>query len=378
MTTPADAPDDAAAIPASALGKPLVLVVDDQLANVQAVGSLLARSDLDVMPALSGEQALARLAQRAPDLILLDMMMPGMDGFEVCRRLRGDARHAAIPIIFLTAANERHLLVRAFAAGAVDYVTKPFVAEELLARVRTHIDLKRSRDHLARIARECNDLTQIVAHDLKSPLSSIRFSALMLLQRLASDDRLRSLAESIRESADDALRFVHDYLEQWAEGELKRRFERVPLDLSVLVRRVAERMQPAATSRGLVIAINALPSDPVFADWTAVSHVIENLISNAIKYGPADDRIDIEVGPGAPGMVRVAVCDRGPGLSEQAQKQLFQRYVRLGKRAAEDSSGLGLAIAKQDISQLGGHLWFESREGGGAVFAFDLPVAAVE
>ncbi|MBL0040465.1 MAG: hybrid sensor histidine kinase/response regulator [Xanthomonadales bacterium] len=378
MTTPADAPDDAAAIPASALGKPLVLVVDDQLANVQAVGSLLARSDLDVMPALSGEQALARLAQRAPDLILLDMMMPGMDGFEVCRRLRGDARHAAIPIIFLTAANERHLLVRAFAAGAVDYVTKPFVAEELLARVRTHIDLKRSRDHLARIARECNDLTQIVAHDLKSPLSSIRFSALMLLQRLASDDRLRSLAESIRESTDDALRFVHDYLEQWAEGELKRRFERVPLDLSVLVRRVAERMQPAATSRGLVIAINALPSDPVFADWTAVSHVIENLISNAIKYGPADDRIDIEVGPGAPGMVRVAVCDRGPGLSEQAQKQLFQRYVRLGKRAAEDSSGLGLAIAKQDISQLGGHLWFESREGGGAVFAFDLPVAAVE
>jgi signal transduction histidine kinase len=209
-------------------------------------------------------------------------------------------------------------------------------------------------------------------------LSSIRFSALMLLQRLASDDRLRSLAESIRESTDDALRFVHDYLEQWAEGELKRRFERVPLDLSVLVRRVAERMQPAATSRGLVIAINALPSDPVFADWTAVSHVIENLISNAIKYGPADDRIDIEVGPGAPGMVRVAVCDRGPGLSEQAQKQLFQRYVRLGKRAAEDSSGLGLAIAKQDISQLGGHLWFESREGGGAVFAFDLPVAAVE
>lgn len=378
MTTPADAPDDAAAVPASALGKPLVLVVDDQLANVQAVGSLLARSDLDVMPALSGEQALARLAQRAPDLILLDMMMPGMDGFEVCRRLRGDARHAAIPIIFLTAANERHLLVRAFAAGAVDYVTKPFVAEELLARVRTHIDLKRSRDHLARIARECNDLTQIVAHDLKSPLSSIRFSALMLLQRLASDDRLRSLAESIRESTDDALRFVHDYLEQWAEGELKRRFERVPLDLSVLVRRVAERMQPAATSRGLVIAINALPSDPVFADWTAVSHVIENLISNAIKYGPADDRIDIEVGPGAPGMVRVAVCDRGPGLSEQAQKQLFQRYVRLGKRAAEDSSGLGLAIAKQDISQLGGHLWFESREGGGAVFAFDLPVAAVE
>ena len=311
MTTPADAPDDAAAIPASALGKPLVLVVDDQLANVQAVGSLLARSDLDVMPALSGEQALARLAQRAPDLILLDMMMPGMDGFEVCRRLRGDARHAAIPIIFLTAANERHLLVRAFAAGAVDYVTKPFVAEELLARVRTHIDLKRSRDHLARIARECNDLTQIVAHDLKSPLSSIRFSALMLLQRLASDDRLRSLAESIRESTDDALRFVHDYLEQWAEGELKRRF-------------------------------------------------------------------DIEIGPGAPGMVRVAVCDRGPGLSEQAQKQLFQRYVRLGKRAAEDSSGLGLAIAKQDISQLGGHLWFESREGGGAVFAFDLPVAAVE
>ena len=364
------------AIPGPSLAKPLVLVVDDQAANVQAVGALLAQNELDVMPALSGEQALQRLQQRAPDLILLDMMMPGMDGFEVCRRLRADARHAAIPIVFLTAANERHLLVRAFAAGAVDYVTKPFVAEELLARVRTHIDLKRSRDHLARIARECNDLTQIVAHDLKSPLSSIRFSALMLLQRLSADDRLRDLAESIRDSSEDALRFIHDYLEQWAEGELKRRFERVPLDLGVLVRHVLERMQPAAASRNQVLDLHVQPGDPAYADGTAVAHVVENLVSNAIKYGPADARIDIEVGPGAPGMVRVAVCDRGPGLSESAQKQLFQRYVRLGRRAAEHSSGLGLAIAKQDITQLGGHLWFEPREGGGAVFAFDLPAVA--
>lgn len=355
--------------------KPLVLVVDDQVANVQTVGALLAQNALDVMPALSGEQALQRLQQRAPDLILLDMMMPGMDGFEVCARVRSDARHAGIPIIFLTAANERHLLVRAFAAGAVDYVTKPFVAEELLARVRTHVDLKRSRDHLARIARECNDLTQIVAHDLKSPLSSIRFSAMMLLQRLAQDDRLRSLAESIRDGSDDALRFIQGYLEQWAEGELKRRFECVPLDLAVVVRNVAERMQPAAASRGLVLNVNARPCDPVFADWTAVTHVIENLVSNAIKYGPADAVVDIEVGPGAPGMARVAVCDRGPGLDEAAQKRLFQRYVRLGNRDNTLSSGLGLAIAKQDISQLGGHLWFEPREGGGAVFAFDLPLA---
>ena len=369
-------PDAIAPAPKPNPAKPLVLVVDDQAANVQAVGALLAQNDLDVMPALSGEQALQRLQQRAPDLILLDMMMPGMDGFEVCRRLRADPRHAAVPIVFLTAASERHLLVRAFAAGAVDYVTKPFVAEELLARVRTHIDLKRSRDHLARIARECNDLTQIVAHDLKSPLSSIRFSALMLLQRLAADDRLRDLAESIRDSSDDALRFIHDYLEQWAEGELKRRFERAPLDLGVLVRRVVERMQPAAASRNQALVLHAQPCDPAHADATAVAHVVENLVSNAIKYGPADARIDLEVGPGAPGMVRVAVCDRGPGLSEAAQKQLFQRYVRLGRRAAEHSSGLGLAIAKQDISQLGGHLWFEPREGGGAVFAFDLPVLA--
>ncbi len=369
-------PDAIAPAPAPNPAKPLVLVVDDQAANVQAVGALLAQNDLDVMPALSGEQALQRLQQRAPDLILLDMMMPGMDGFEVCRRLRADPRHAAVPIVFLTAASERHLLVRAFAAGAVDYVTKPFVAEELLARVRTHIDLKRARDHLARIARECNDLTQIVAHDLKSPLSSIRFSALMLLQRLAADDRLRDLAESIRDSSDDALRFIHDYLEQWAEGELKRRFERAPLDLGVLVRRVVERMQPAAASRNQALVLHAQPCDPAHADATAVAHVVENLVSNAIKYGPADARIDLEVGPGAPGMVRVAVCDRGPGLSEAAQKQLFQRYVRLGRRAAEHSSGLGLAIAKQDISQLGGHLWFEPREGGGAVFAFDLPVLA--
>ena len=165
------------------LDSSLILIVDDQPTNIQTVGAHLTAAGFDVMPALSGEQAMQRIGARLPDLILLDLLMPAMDGFEVLALLRKDPKTAALPVIVLTAMHDRELLVRAFTSGAVDYVTKPFVVEELLARVRTHLELKRTRDHLARIAKEQAELTQIVAHDLKSPLSNIQFSTQMLQQK---------------------------------------------------------------------------------------------------------------------------------------------------------------------------------------------------
>src|SRR5688572_14392244 len=140
---------------------PTVLVVDDQEPNLRLVGTVLTQAGYDVMPALTGEQALARIKARVPDVALLDMLMPGMDGFQLAERLRDDERTADVPIIFLTASNEREGLVRAFESGAVDYLTKPFVAEELVARVRTHLELKLVKDHLARIAREREELAAL-------------------------------------------------------------------------------------------------------------------------------------------------------------------------------------------------------------------------
>lgn len=355
----------------------LILVVDDQPANIQAVGALLSNSGFEVMPALSGEQALARCAQRRPDLILLDMLMPGMSGLDVCARLRADPVLADLPVIFLTAAHERDALVRAFQSGAVDYVSKPFVAEELLARVRTHVELKRTRDQLVRIARECTELTQLVAHDLKSPLSSIQFSASMMLRQGATrPERITELAENVQSSAGSALRFIEGYLEQWAEGELKRRVQLGAVPLTEVVTEALRGITAAAELRGMNITVFHQGALSVQADHTAVKHVLVNLLSNAVRYADAGEVIEVRSGPGRPGFGKVMVLDRGPGIAAAEQQLLFRRYVRLGKaERTPDSSGLGLAISKQEISQLGGHLWYEDRPGGGAIFAFELPLA---
>lgn len=364
-------------------GAALILVVDDQLSNIQTVGTLLSQSGYDVMPATSGDQALQRAKLRRPDLMLLDMLMPGMDGFEVCQRWRSDPDLAAIPIIFLTAAIDRDFLVRAFDSGAVDYVTKPFVSEELLARVRTHIELKRARDHLKRYATECTELTQIVAHDLKNPLSSIQFSA-MLMRRdpPPTPERMQRLVSIVLSSSSEALSFVQQYLGRWADGELQRHQNVETFELAPMVEEALNEFSPVAEIKGmrLLLERSDMPDDLILrvrADRMASGHILNNLISNAIKYGAGSSDIQIQFGNGHPGFARIDVLDRGPGISVSDQEKLFRRYVRLGTSTDNEntSSGLGLAISKQEASQMGGDLWYTARAGGGACFSFELPLA---
>lgn len=356
---------------------PVVLVVDDQEPNLRLVGTVLTQAGYEVLPALNGEQALARVRARVPDVALLDMLMPGMDGFALAERLRADPRTASVPIIFLTAAHERERLVRAFESGAVDYVTKPFVAEELIARVRTHLELKLARDHLARVAREREELAALVAHDLKNPLSSIRFAAELLARDEPTPERIRQLTDVVLTSTDKALSVIKRYLEQRAEGELLRRFQRVPLRLDEALAQSLARFEVHARAKGISLIALELTPTLALADPGVVAHVTDNLLSNALKYSPPGGEVAVASGRGAPGMARGLVLDRGPGVSRADQQQLFQRFVRLAARptGAESSSGLGLALAKQDVTQMGGDLWYEDRPGGGAVFAFDLPLA---
>jgi len=151
-----------------------VLIVDDVTKNLQVVGTILRTAGLAVIAATSGTEALEGARLQPPDLILLDLMMPVMDGLEVCRRLKADPLTAQIPVIFLTASNEMEHLVAGFQAGAVDYVTKPFNPPELLARVRTHLELKQARQRLREMNDEKNEFMGIAAHDLRSPLTALK------------------------------------------------------------------------------------------------------------------------------------------------------------------------------------------------------------
>ena len=356
--------------------EPLVLVVDDQEANLQLLGTVLTQAGYEVIPALNAEQAIARIDGEEPDLALLDLMMPGVDGLELAKRLHAREGTEELPMIMLTASHEREQMIRAFDAGFVDFVTKPFVAKELLARVRTHVELKRSRDRLARVARERRDLLSLVAHDLKNPFSSIRFSA-DLLRECRDDEQRRQLTQLIERAAAEGLELIQRNLESQADAELQRGFTPQACRVDEAVAWLLQRFEVQAAAKEIRVGHELAPDLVVQADLGALQGVLSNLLSNALKYSPSGRAVEIVAARAGP-QVRIAVRDRGPGIGEADRQDLFRRFVRLGNKptAGESSTGIGLALAKQDARQMGGDLWFEPRNGGGSVFVLELPAAS--
>jgi two-component system, sensor histidine kinase and response regulator len=355
-----------------------ILVVDDQPANLRAVSALLTRHGYEVFTAGRGEEALTVASASVPDLLLLDMMMPGMDGFELLGQLRLRPEWQRLPAIFLTAAQDRELLLRAFDAGAVDYVTKPFMPEELLARVNAHIGLKLTRDRLERVARERQELVNLVAHDLKNPLSSVLFASDVLRNDACKPERVPRYLEMIHQSAGDAIGYIRRYLELQAAHNGERQSAGV-VSLSEVLGWLVERYELQLESRGMRLEIAGERHDAQIAiDGMVLRQVAENLITNAMKYAPGSV-VQLSVRAGSPGYRQLHVEDRGPGIAPSRQRELFKPFTRLSDGNPDGlSSGLGLSLARQIIAGAGGQLWYEDREGGGARFVVELPVALEE
>ena len=359
---------------------PLVMVVDDEAINVELISSLLTERGYDVEPALSGEQALQRSTIRRPDLAIFDLKMPGMDGIALCRQFRETPELAAVPVIFVTGTADEEALVSCFEAGAVDFLNKPILVAELLQRVRTHLELKFSRDRLVLKARDCDTLTAMVAHDLKSPLASIRFSVQMLLDEPAlGEERLQDLLNSLVESTDRTLYFIDDFLNRNAAASMVSLDSFGPFDLREIVSALVARFDLFGNEKKIRVKLAAGNPLEAFGDALAAEHVVENLLSNALKFAPPGSRVDVTAEQGNPGSVRVRVLDRGPGISAADRQRLFQRYTRLSASptSGESSTGLGLSIAKQLAEAMHGSLTYEPRQGGGSVFAFEMPTRPV-
>jgi two-component system sensor histidine kinase/response regulator len=353
-----------------------ILVVDDQAANVQILGTMLGAQGYEIVPAADGLTALKRIAVRPPDLILLDLLMPAMDGFEVCRRIKAEPGWRDIPVIFLSAADDKELIVRALDSGGVDFVTKPFSHAELLCRVRTQIALKATRDRLAQIAEDKDELIGILAHDLKNSLGGINMSAELLHGRVdkLNDPRLIKLAENLLHTSAQSLAFVKEYLANAASDQ-----GFVPkLDVVNLVdaaSRVIGRYQDAANRKQLQIQTEFTDSNAiVFADSSALDQVLDNLLSNALKFSPPGRHIFVLVRP-VDHSVECVVRDEGPGFTAADKVRMFRRYGRLSARptAGEPSTGLGLSIVLKLMRSMNGTLTCESTEGNGAAFTCRLP-----
>lgn len=350
-----------------------ILVVDDQQANLRVVGMLLSRQGYHVLTADSGPRALEICENDPPDLVLLDMMMPGMDGFQVMEEMRAGAAPPSLPVVFVTAAQDRDLLLRAFDAGAVDYVTKPFLPEELLARVSAHVGLKLTRDRLERVAREREELVNLVAHDLKNPLSSVLFASEMLISGATRPERVPRYMSMIHESATDALGYIRQYLESQSRKDEQAIEQQA--SLAGTIEWLVQRYEFQLEARGIRVDVRRPPPDVhVRIDERVLRQVSENLVTNAMKYAP-DSELTIAGVPGAPGYWRLVVADRGPGIPAAKQRELFKPFVRLHEGDDDISSGLGLSLAKQIVQNAGGQLWHESRKNGGARFVIELPQA---
>ncbi|HWX23339.1 MAG TPA: hybrid sensor histidine kinase/response regulator [Candidatus Binatia bacterium] len=357
-----------------------LLVVDDQESNIQVVGAALGKLGFEILPATGGLQAFQRLAIRRPDLILLDLLMPEMDGFEVCRRIRENPEWAEIPIIFLSSADDKGLIVRALESGGVDYITKPFNHAELVTRVRTHLALKAARDALKQLAEDRDELLGILTHDLKNHLGGMDMSAQLLRDRTEAmaDPKLRLMAENISHSSSQMLAFVKEFLAN-ASADHGLSIKPQSISLKEAASRVVQQHREAAKRKQLVFH-TALEGDGalVQADPAALNQVLDNLLSNAIKFSPPGKQIRVTCLPGAR-YVECQVQDEGPGFSENDKTRMFRRYGRLSARptGGEPSTGLGLSIVKKLVLAMHGELACQSTPGSGATFAFRLPRAGV-
>lgn len=366
---------------------PIILVVDDIQTNIQVVGGILNEAGYEVMPATSGKQALERIQTQLPDLILLDFMMPEVNGIEVCKLLKANVRTKKIPVIFLTASNEMEHLVQAFAVGAVDYVTKPFRGEELLARVRTHLELKKAREALFKYSErlremneEKNEFLGIVAHDLRSPLSNIVSSAnLALTDREMNREQLEEFLEIIQASAQHMIHLVENLMDVNAIEQGRFKIDIAPCELGELIRGVTSNYQSKAKAKQQALELTEeTAGGPLIAmaDPHTTIQIFDNLVSNAIKYSPKGKRIDVKV-TRRNGKIRCEVQDQGPGLSPDDLKKMFGKFARLAPRptGGESSTGLGLSIVKKMVEAGGGTVWCESELGKGARFIVELPSA---
>jgi two-component system, sensor histidine kinase and response regulator len=357
-----------------------VLVVDDTIENLRLLAGMLGEHGYEVRPVTSGRQALQAAAGDPPDLILLDVNMPDMNGYEVCERLKASPDLRDIPVVFLTALTDTADKLKAFEVGGADYVTKPFQVEEVLARVQAHVALHRSRtelaesyDRLRALERLRDDLVHMVVHDMRSPLTVL----LNTLDFLRDDVEplggrvLRDLAAAT-EAANTLTGMANDLLDVSRLEAGSMPLARAVTDIVEVASRVQAGLTRLDSTR--VIEVEAAGRFAVDCDAALVQRVLENLVVNAVKHAPAGGRIRIVVTV-APGRLRVAVHDEGPGVPPEERSRIFEKFATVGPRkaGARHSAGLGLAFCKLAIEAHGGSIGVDDGAPQGSVFWFELP-----
>ena len=380
---------------ATAAPSATILIIDDNLTNLQILFRTLKEAGHRVVPAQGAASAFTRLHHRTPDLILLDIMMPEVDGFELYRQLRANPATATTPVIFISALNDDEAIVQAFQLGAVDYVTKPFRTEEVLARVSRQLELDRLRRTLEqelqdrrqlevtlREAKERADAANKaksaflanMSHELRTPLNSILGFAQVMERDASLSEGQRGRAASMRRGGEYLLALINDVLDL-AKIEAGR-FECLPRDWETasFFRQIQEMIRPRAEARGLFCQLRLAETMPpaLCCDHVRLRQVLMNLLGNAIKF---TERGGVTLsGDYRHGCLRLEVLDSGVGMTPAELARIFDPFVQVGSEDKRtQGTGLGLAISRRLVEAMDGVLTVESEPGGGSCFHCVIP-----
>lgn len=373
-----------------------ILIVDDTQQNVQVLSQILRDVGYKVLAAFNGQDALNLLSKRIPDLILLDVMMPGMSGFEVADKIKSDTVLAKIPIIFLSALDEAEAKVKAFESGGVDYITKPFQHKEVLARIELHLrlkslekerekyieELKQKQEHLEKLNKEKDDILGIISHDMRNPLGGIIGISNFLLtdESITDPDETRELLQLIEESAERLLALVNDLLDIAVIEANTFSLNKSHVNIDELIADVVRLHEPAAKSKHVHLQHESLGGEYlVEIDVSKISQVIGNLITNAIKFTESEGVVsvsaEIQSNDDNRNLV-IRVSDNGIGIPAEMIPVLFKKmggHQRSGTNG-EKGTGLGMPIVKRYVEVHGGQIHVDSDVGKGTTFKISLPI----
>lgn len=368
-----------------------ILIVDDTPENLRLLSNMLAAAGYKVRAVTSGTRALTSINASLPDLILLDIMMPEMNGYQVCQHLKSAEQTRDIPIIFLSALDETEDKLRAFSVGGVDYVTKPFQLPEIIARVEAHVGLRRLQRQLedvnTELARQLDAVNTLntelqarneeldafahtVAHDLRNPLNVVLGYAELLTNRTPLNKLGKQAAQGLLRSAFKMADIINALL-LLAGVRRQSPPKLTPVNMDAVIKEALARLAPTIEKTRAKIALpDTWPTVWSYAPW--LEEVWVNYMDNALKYGGRPPRVAIGATALPEGSVRFWVSDNGPGISSEQQDTLFIPFQRVGSNRAE-GHGLGLSIVRRIMDRLGGEAGVESKPGQGSVFFFTVP-----
>ncbi|MEX2603077.1 MAG: hybrid sensor histidine kinase/response regulator [Gracilimonas sp.] len=372
--------------------KSLILLVDDTQANLRLLSHVLKKEGYNYLEATNGLEAIELAEKHEPDLILLDIMMPGLDGFEVIKRIKKIDLLSDVPIIFLSSLTETDDKVQGFKYGGVDYITKPFQKEETLARIRTHLKIRflqkqlndrikvlRDREvQLSRLNQKKDDLVRMVSHDIKNPLTGI----IGLVKLMRDSDKISAEEQTqmlsvIEESGTNLLNLVREVLDRESNKMVTEEIEYADIQFSDLIERVISMNKAKAVVKNISLTYSVTPRKlKVRIDPNKIEIVINNLVSNALKFTPSDGKSKVHADVKRDGNdLIISVTDTGIGIPEKMQKDLFKDTKKLSRigTSGEVGTGLGLDIVQLYVELHGGEIWVESEIDKGTTFFIKLP-----